>query len=119
MYKIVRRYASPAVPPLDTGARQQRKLSKIFGILEGVFMDYIQTLKDIVAIDTTVPPGRNYEKIMDYLTPLFKNAGCEVQKVAIRRSPPAEKRDALTWWHTDAIPVSPVSSTTPTPTSCR
>lgn len=91
-------------------------------------MDYIQTLKDIVAIDTTVPPGKNYEKIMDYLLPLFKNAGCDVQKVAIpkdfaggdegrfnlvahRRSP--GKPRLILYTHADVVPVSGWDGFTP------
>ncbi len=46
-------------------------------------MDHVQLLKDLVSIDTTVPPGRNYEKAIDFLEPLFKNAGCDTRKIAI------------------------------------
>jgi succinyl-diaminopimelate desuccinylase len=48
-------------------------------------MDYIQALKDLLALDTTVPPGRNYEKAIDFLDPLFKQAGCQTEKVCIPR----------------------------------
>ncbi len=91
-------------------------------------MDYIQTLKDLVSIDTTVPPGRNYEKIMDYLAPLFKNTGCEVQKVTIpkeftggaegrfnlvahRRNP--GKPRLILYTHADVVPVDGWDGFTP------
>ena len=38
-------------------------------------MDYIQVLKDLISIDTSVPPGLNYGKAIDYLEPLFKDGG--------------------------------------------
>jgi succinyl-diaminopimelate desuccinylase len=46
-------------------------------------MDYLKTLCDLIAIDTTVPPGRNYKKAMDYLEPLFQQAGCSTHKINI------------------------------------
>jgi succinyl-diaminopimelate desuccinylase len=46
-------------------------------------MDYLKTLCDLIAIDTTVPPGRNYDKAMDYLEPLFQQAGCSTHKINI------------------------------------
>ena len=48
-------------------------------------MDYIQILKDLITIDTSVPPGLNYEKALDYLEPLFKQANCETEKIHIPR----------------------------------
>jgi succinyl-diaminopimelate desuccinylase len=91
-------------------------------------MDYVQTLKDLVSMDTTVPPGKNYEKIMDYLTPLFKNAGCDVQKIAIpkeaahgaegrfnllahRRNP--GKPRLILYTHADVVPVAGWDGFTP------
>lgn len=46
-------------------------------------MDYVEVLQDLLRIDTTVPPGHNYEKAIDYLEPLFKELGFETQKVII------------------------------------
>ena len=46
-------------------------------------MDYVKVLSDLVSMDTIVPPGRNYEKAIDYLNPLFKQMGCETEKVRI------------------------------------
>ena len=39
-------------------------------------MDYLKTLCDLISIDTSVPPGRNYDKVMEYLEPLFQQVGC-------------------------------------------
>ncbi len=91
-------------------------------------MDYVRVLKDIVSIDTTVPPGRNYDKIMDYLAPLFKNAGCDVQKIPIpreyaggqdgrvnlvahRRNP--GKPRLIMYTHADVVPVEGWDGFTP------
>jgi succinyl-diaminopimelate desuccinylase len=46
-------------------------------------MDSVTILKDLIAFDTSVPPGANYGAIMDYLEPLFAQAGCQTQKIAI------------------------------------
>jgi succinyl-diaminopimelate desuccinylase len=46
-------------------------------------MDYIEILKQLISIDTSVPPGDNYSKVINYLEPLFKEAGFDTVKVAI------------------------------------
>ncbi len=46
-------------------------------------MDYIKVVKELISIDTSVPPGLNYEKAIDYLEPLFRQVGFETQKVHI------------------------------------
>jgi succinyl-diaminopimelate desuccinylase len=50
-------------------------------------MDHIKILKDIIAIDTSVPPGNNYQRVVDYLQPLFVQTGCQTVEIDI---PPAE-----------------------------
>ena len=46
-------------------------------------MNYVEVLKNLVAIDTTVPPGLNYDKAIGYLEPLFKKAGFDTQRLMI------------------------------------
>jgi len=46
-------------------------------------MDYVEVLKRLLAIDTSVPPGLNYDKAIDYLQPLFEEAGFDTQRVEI------------------------------------
>jgi succinyl-diaminopimelate desuccinylase len=46
-------------------------------------MDYLEILKDIISIDTTVPPGRNYVQAIRYLEPLFKGVGFNTQVIKI------------------------------------
>ena len=46
-------------------------------------MNYVEVLKDLISIDTTVPPGRNYEKAINYLQPLFKRSGFDTHKIPI------------------------------------
>jgi succinyl-diaminopimelate desuccinylase len=53
-------------------------------------VDYIKILKDLISIDTAVPPGNNYEKAVDYLKPLFEEAGFKTQKIFI---PPEEAEE--------------------------
>jgi len=46
-------------------------------------MDYVEVLSNLIRIDTTVPPGRNYQKAIDYLRPLFGDLGFETRRIAI------------------------------------
>jgi succinyl-diaminopimelate desuccinylase len=46
-------------------------------------MNYLEVLKDLISIDTTVPPGLNYDRAIDYLEPLFKELGFDTQKLVI------------------------------------
>ena len=46
-------------------------------------MDYVKVLSDLISIDTSVPPGNNYGKAINYLEPLFKAVGFETQKIMI------------------------------------
>jgi succinyl-diaminopimelate desuccinylase len=46
-------------------------------------MDYTRILGDFISIDTSVPPGINYDKAIDYLQPLFQEVGFESKKISI------------------------------------
>ncbi len=46
-------------------------------------MNYVEVLKDLISIDTTVPPGLNYDKAIGYLEPLFKKLGFETRRLII------------------------------------
>jgi succinyl-diaminopimelate desuccinylase len=46
-------------------------------------MKYVEVLKDLISIDTTVPPGLNYDKAISYLEPLFRQSGFDARKIAI------------------------------------
>jgi len=46
-------------------------------------VNYCEVLKNLVSIDTTVPPGLNYSKAIDYLEPLFKESGFDTQRLII------------------------------------
>ena len=46
-------------------------------------MRYIEVLKELISIDTSVPPGLHYGKAIDYLEPLFKELGFATQRVTI------------------------------------
>jgi succinyl-diaminopimelate desuccinylase len=50
-------------------------------------LDYVQILKDLISIDTSVPPGDNYARAIIYLQPLFRQAGFQTDVIEI---PPAE-----------------------------
>jgi len=46
-------------------------------------MKYLEVLKDLISIDTTVPPGSNYDKAIAYLEPLFKESGFDTRRLII------------------------------------
>jgi len=46
-------------------------------------MKYVEVLKDLISIDTTVPPGLNYDKAVAYLEPLFKESGFDTKTFII------------------------------------
>jgi succinyl-diaminopimelate desuccinylase len=46
-------------------------------------VNYVEVLKDLISIDTTVPPGLNYDKAIGYLEPLFKESGFDTQRLII------------------------------------
>ena len=46
-------------------------------------MNYIDILQQLISINTTVPPGLNYEKAIDLLQPLFEKYNFETEKVVI------------------------------------
>ena len=50
-------------------------------------MDYVQVLKDLISIDTSVSPeldpSPNYARTIDYLEPMFRELGFQTQKVLI------------------------------------
>lgn len=43
-------------------------------------IDYVKILEDLIKIDTSVPPGNNYGKIVRYLEGLFRGVGCKTKK---------------------------------------
>jgi len=46
--------------------------------------DYITlVLRNLIGIDTSCPPGRNYEKVADYLESVFKKRGYKTEKVIV------------------------------------
>ena len=46
-------------------------------------MNYVDILRNFISIDTTNPPGLNYEKAIDLLQPLFEECAFETMKVNI------------------------------------
>lgn len=46
-------------------------------------MDYVKALADLIAIDTTVPPGTNYRAALEYLAPYFDQVGFKTDLVEI------------------------------------
>jgi succinyl-diaminopimelate desuccinylase len=83
-------------------------------------MDYVQILKKLIALDTSVPPGNNYQETVEYLEPYFKECGFQTQQIAIppdqaegrlgrvnlicRRANPTRPR-LIFYTHIDVVPA--------------
>jgi len=83
-------------------------------------MDYIEVLRRLLSIDTSVPPGSNYDKAIDYLQPLFEEAGFDTRRILIpaeyaegregrinlvcHRRAPGRKR-LIFYGHIDVVPA--------------
>jgi succinyl-diaminopimelate desuccinylase len=46
-------------------------------------VNYVEVLKGLISIDTTVPPGLNYDKAIAYLEPLFRESGFDTKRLII------------------------------------
>jgi succinyl-diaminopimelate desuccinylase len=46
-------------------------------------VDYVQILKDLISMDTSVPPGNNYQNAILYLEPLFGGLGFQTARILI------------------------------------
>ncbi len=56
--------------------------------------DYIvDILRKIIAVDTSVPPGENYGRLIDIVEPQFKNFGFSTKRVVV----PEEKVKQMPW----------------------
>lgn len=84
-------------------------------------MDYVQVLSNLISIDTSVPPGLNYGRAIDYLEPMFREISFETQRISIpkqhaggnegrinliahRRSP--GKPHLIFYSHIDVVPAA-------------
>lgn len=91
-------------------------------------MNHVDILKHLISIDTSVPPGHNYEEAIDYLQPLFDDLNFETLKVVIppehadgregrvnlvchRRDP--DKRRLIFYGHVDVVPAEGWDAFTP------
>jgi succinyl-diaminopimelate desuccinylase len=41
----------------------------------------VEVLSDLIKVDTSVPPGNNYSRLLDVVEPEFKKFGCKTQRV--------------------------------------
>ena len=67
------------------------KLDQAFRLIEEREDALVGTLRDIIRFDNSVPPGRNYDALVDYLEPRFAGVGMDTQRVVV----PEEKLAAI------------------------
>ncbi|MHA1603509.1 MAG: M20 family metallopeptidase [Candidatus Freyarchaeota archaeon] len=100
--------------------------SEAFKLVEELKDEGVRLLRELVGIKTVVPPGNNYEEIVGFLEPVFKELGFRTERVTvpeelIREIPfPLEgprvnlvanmdsgggKPDITFYAHTDVVPV--------------
>ena len=82
-------------------------------------MNYVEVLKDLISIDTTVPPGLNYDKAVRYLEPLFKESGFDAQKIVIPAEHAEEGKEGSISFVTDGRKVNHAWFSMVTSTSFR
>lgn len=56
---------------------------KVFEVIEGKADLLARMLSDIIKIDTSVPPGDGYARMVEYLEPLLRAAGMETERVVV------------------------------------
>lgn len=57
--------------------------NEAFKLVEELTDEGIRILQDLVKIKTVVPPGNNYEEIVNYLEPQFSSLGFETERVTV------------------------------------
>ncbi|MFX1451123.1 MAG: M20 family metallopeptidase, partial [Promethearchaeota archaeon] len=50
----------------------------------------VSLMNEVISINTSVPPGKNYDKFVDTLVPYFKNLGFSIEKVVV---PPSKVKE--------------------------
>ncbi len=56
---------------------------KMFQIVDSKEEELLDLFRDVIAIDNNVPPGKNYDQLVNTLIPHFEKAGLETEKVII------------------------------------
>jgi len=57
--------------------------SEAFRFVEKFKDEGVRLLKDLIKINTVVPPGNNYEEMVDFLEPIFSELGFETERVVV------------------------------------
>ncbi len=52
-------------------------------LVDGKTDQILERFRKVISVDTTVPPGRNYDTLLDRLEPEFKQLGFETERVVI------------------------------------
>lgn len=59
------------------------RLQRVFDLVDTMDDRILQHFRDVIAVDTTVPPGRNYDTLVDVLEPQFRALGFSTERVVI------------------------------------
>ena len=78
-------------------------MKKAMARIEGLQDYLVDMLSKIIAVDTSVPPGLNYDKLIDIVEPEFQALGFETKRVVMprswwSRSLKSSKEIGSTWW---------------------
>jgi succinyl-diaminopimelate desuccinylase len=91
-------------------------------------VDYLRILEQLIAMDTSVPPGRNYRAALEFLVPFFEETGFATELVAvppefaagrperfalIGRRPHAGRPHLIFYGHVDVVPAAESDAFTP------
>ncbi|MHA2314734.1 MAG: M20 family metallopeptidase [Candidatus Hermodarchaeia archaeon] len=67
----------------DSPSPSQLSQEEIFKVVEAKRNRLVALLEDLIRIPTVVPPGNNYEKIVQYLEPIFQSIGYNTKQVIV------------------------------------
>jgi succinyl-diaminopimelate desuccinylase len=72
---------------------EQMDYKELFSMIDKNEDYIIELLRKIIAVDTTVPPGKNYDKFIDIVEPEFRKFGFTTKRVVM----PQDKVNQMPW----------------------
>lgn len=60
-----------------------QKLEEAFALADKKRDELIKLLREIISVDTCVPPGKNYDVLVDHLEPKFKELGFKTERAIV------------------------------------
>ncbi|MFU8766752.1 MAG: M20 family metallopeptidase [Candidatus Methanoperedens sp.] len=85
-------------------------MESLFELLDSMKDEAISTLGELVRINTSVPPGKNYPEAVDYMARRLKEVGFEVEKIPMPRELFENKNPRLSHLEGERVNLSAIKS---------